>query len=95
MLAYEAEFDATRRSGEIARRDMDPHEEVLDEFFRWRDGLYRTRYGIDVIRAIEERINVESVKAKLEPLYFMLAQEHEALGNYAAAEAIHLRDSDQ
>jgi hypothetical protein len=71
---------------------MDPHEEVLDELFRWRDGLYRTRYGIDVIRAIEERINVESVKAKLEPLYFMLAQEHEALGNYAAAEAIHLRD---
>jgi tetratricopeptide (TPR) repeat protein len=68
------------------------YQEVLDELFRWRDGLHRTRHGIDVIRAIEERINVESGKAKLEPLYFMLAQEHEAQGNYAAAEAIRLQD---
>lgn len=71
---------------------MDYHHEVLDELFRWRDGLYRTRQGIDVIRAMEERIESESVKAKLEPLYFILAQEYEAQGNYTAAEAIHLRD---
>jgi tetratricopeptide (TPR) repeat protein len=71
---------------------MDPHQEVLDELFRWRDGLYRTRQGIDVIRAIEERIETEPIKVKLEPLYFMLAQEHEAQGNHAAAEAIHQRD---
>ena len=66
-------------------------QEVNDELYRWRDGLYRTRQGIDVIRAIEERIQDESGTAKLEPLYFMLAQEHEAQGNYAAAEAIHQR----
>jgi tetratricopeptide (TPR) repeat protein len=66
-------------------------QEVLDELYRWRDGLYRTRQGIDVIRAMEERIKDESGTAKLEPLYFMLAQEHEAQGNYAAAEAIDQR----
>jgi hypothetical protein len=68
------------------------YQEVLDELYRWRDGLHRTRQGIDVIRAMEERIRDESGKAKLEPLYFMLAQEHEAQGNHAAAEAIHLQD---
>ena len=68
------------------------YQEVLDELYRWRDGLHRTRQGIDVIRAMEERIRGESGKAKLEPLYSMLAQEHEAQGNYAAAEAIHLQD---
>jgi hypothetical protein len=68
------------------------YQEVLDELYRWRDGLHRTGQGIDVIRAMEERIRDESGKAKLEPLYFMLAQEHEAQGNYAAAEAIHLQD---
>jgi tetratricopeptide (TPR) repeat protein len=68
------------------------YQEVLDELFRWRDRLHWTRQGIDVIRAIEERIENESGKAKLEPLYFMLAQEHEAQGNYAAAEAIRLQD---
>jgi tetratricopeptide (TPR) repeat protein len=67
-------------------------QEVLDELYRWRDGLHRTRQGIDVIRAMEERIQNESGTAKLEPLYFMLAQEHEAQGNYTAAEAIHLMD---
>ena len=30
------------------------YQEVLDELFRWRDRLYWTRQGIDVIRAIEE-----------------------------------------
>jgi tetratricopeptide (TPR) repeat protein len=68
------------------------YQKVLDELFRWSDGLHRTRKGIDVIRAIEERIEVESGTLILQPLYFMLAQEHEAQGNYAAAEAIHLRD---
>jgi tetratricopeptide (TPR) repeat protein len=68
------------------------YQEVLDELFRWRDRLHWTRQGIDVIRAIEERIENESGKGKLEPLYFMLAQEHEAQGNYAAAEAILLKD---
>jgi tetratricopeptide (TPR) repeat protein len=68
------------------------YQEVLDELFRWRDGLHRTRHGIDVIRAIEERIEVEAGTLILQPLYFMLAQEHEAQGNYAAAEAIHLQD---
>jgi len=68
------------------------YQEVLDELFRWRDALHRTRDGIDVIRAIEERIEVESGTLILQPLYFMLAQEHEAQGNYAAAEAIHLQD---
>jgi hypothetical protein len=68
------------------------YQEVLDELFRRRDRLHWTRQGIDVIRAIEERIENESGKAKLEPLYFMLAQEHEAQGNYAAAEAILLKD---
>ena len=68
------------------------YQEVLDELYRWRDGLHRTRQGIDVIRAMEERIKNESGKAKLEPLYFMLAQEHEAQGNQAAAEAIRQRD---
>jgi tetratricopeptide (TPR) repeat protein len=66
--------------------------EVLDELFRWRDGLHRTRQGSDVIRAMEERIEVESGTAILQPLYFMLAQEHEAQGNYGAAEAIRLQD---
>ena len=68
------------------------YQEVLDELFRWRDGLHRTRHGIDVIRAIEERIEVESGTAILQPLYFMLAQEHEAQGNYDAAETIRLQD---
>jgi hypothetical protein len=66
--------------------------EVLDELFRWRDRLHRTRQGSDVIRAMEERIEVESGTAILQPLYFMLAQEHEAQGNHAAAEAIRLQD---
>jgi tetratricopeptide (TPR) repeat protein len=68
------------------------YQEVLDELRRWRDGLHRTRQGIDVIRAMEERIKGESGNAILQPLYFMLAQEHEAQGNYAAAEAIRLQD---
>jgi hypothetical protein len=68
------------------------YQEVLDELYRWRDGLHRTRQGIDVIRAMEERIKGEPGKAILEPLYFMLAQEHEAQGNQAAAEAIRQRD---
>jgi tetratricopeptide (TPR) repeat protein len=68
------------------------YQEVLDELFRWRDRLHWTGQGIDVIRAIEERIENESGKANLEPLYFMLAQEHEAQGNHAAAEAIRLQD---
>jgi len=66
--------------------------EVLDELLRWRDRLHWTRQGSDVIRAMEERIEVESGTAILQPLYFMLAQEHEAQGNYAAAEAIRLQD---
>jgi hypothetical protein len=65
---------------------------VLDELFRWRDRLYWTSQESDVIRAMEERIEVESGTAILQPLYFMLAQEHEAQGNYAAAEAIRLQD---
>jgi hypothetical protein len=68
------------------------YEEVLDELLRWRDRLHWTRRGIDVIRAMEERIEVESGTAILRALYFRLAQEHEAQGNYAAAEAIHLQD---
>jgi tetratricopeptide (TPR) repeat protein len=68
------------------------YEEVLDELLRWRDRLHWTRQGIDVIRAMEERIEVESGTAILRALYFMLAQEHEAQGNFAAAEAIHLQD---
>jgi hypothetical protein len=68
------------------------YQGVLDELFRWRDGLHRTRRGIDVIRAIEERIEVESGTLILQPLYFMLAQEHEAQGNYDAAETIRLQD---
>jgi hypothetical protein len=67
------------------------YQEVTDELFRWRDRLYRTRQGIDVIRAIEERIEVESGRVIRETLYFILAQEHEAQDNDAAAEAIHLR----
>jgi hypothetical protein len=66
--------------------------EVLDELFRWRDRLHWTRQGSDVIRAMEERIEVESGTAILQPLYFMLAEEHAAQGNYAAAEAIRLQD---
>jgi hypothetical protein len=65
---------------------------VLDELLRWRDRLHWARQGIDVIRAMEERIENASGNAILQPLYFMLAQEHEAQGNYAAAEAIRLQD---
>jgi len=68
------------------------YQEVLDEIYRWRDGLCRTRQGIDVIHAMEERIKNEPDEAKLKPLYFILAQEHEAQGNHAAAEAIYRQD---
>jgi hypothetical protein len=68
------------------------YQEVTDELLRWRDGLYRTLKGIDVIRAIEARIEVESGRVIRETLYFILAQEHEAQGNDVAAEAIYLRN---
>jgi hypothetical protein len=71
---------------------MEYHEKALKEIYRWRDDLHRTRSGADVIRAMEQRIQGETDERKLKPLYFMLAQEHEAQGNYAAAEAIYRQD---
>jgi hypothetical protein len=68
------------------------YDEVIEELLRWRDGLHRTRRGTEIIRAIEERIEAESGRVILSVLHFMLAQEHEAQGDNAAAEAIRLRD---
>jgi hypothetical protein len=71
---------------------MEYHEEMLKELYQWRDDLHRTCQGSAVVRAMERRIQDETDERRLKPLYFLLAQEHEAQGNYAAAEVSYHQD---
>jgi hypothetical protein len=64
-------------------------QESREEIYRWRDSLLKRVGGIGLVGAIKERIRSETDGAKVKPLYLMLAEEHDAQGNHAAAEAIH------
>jgi tetratricopeptide (TPR) repeat protein len=66
--------------------------QLRDEIFRWRDELRRSATGDDVIRAIEGRLRAERDPIKLRLLRFALAQEHDAQGDKAAADAIYGED---
>jgi tetratricopeptide (TPR) repeat protein len=62
------------------------------EIARWHEELRRTHSGVDVIHAIEQRIQGEPDPKKLWVLKFALAKEHEAQGNQGAADAIYNND---
>lgn len=65
---------------------------IIEEIYEWRSELYRKHRGIDVIRAMKERIKNEPDEIKLKPLNFLLAEEYEAQGDHAAAQAIRRQD---
>lgn len=71
---------------------MSNEMKLRDEIFEWRDKLRRSAMGDEVIRAIEARLQTESDPTKLRLLKFALAQEHDAQGNKAAADAIYGED---
>ena len=68
------------------------HKRIIEEIYEWRTALYRAHRGIDIIRAMEERIKNEPDEAKLKPLNFVLAEEYETQGDHAAADAIRRQD---
>jgi len=65
------------------------HHDLVDEIMDWHDELRRTRSGIDIIRAIEEKINKEADSVTRWHLNDVLAEEHAAQGNPAAARHSH------
>jgi hypothetical protein len=68
------------------------NEQARETIFKWRDELYQTRHGIDVIRAIQERIAKEADQEHLKQLNFMLAEECERQGFREAARAARRRN---
>ena len=67
-------------------------QDRINEIMDWHDELRRTRSGIDIIRAIEEKINKEADSVTRWHLNDVLAEEHAAQGNHAAAREIRQRD---
>jgi len=67
-------------------------QQSFDEIDEWQHELRRTHAGSAIIRAIENRIEHESDPVRLRILNFLLADEHIAQGNEAAAEAIRRQD---
>src|SRR5262245_48996181 len=67
------------------------HHDLVDEIMYWHDELRRTRSGIDIICAIEEKIDKEADSVTRWHLNDVLAEEHAATGNHAAAREIRKR----
>jgi tetratricopeptide (TPR) repeat protein len=63
-----------------------------EEIVRWRDGLRTSHTGAEVIRAIAERMQAEPDPVKKRVVKFVLAEEHRAQGNKAAADALYRED---
>ena len=66
--------------------------DLINEIIEWQDELRRTLSGVDIIRAIEERMEKETDPIKFWHLNGVLGEEHEAQGNHAAAREIWRRD---
>jgi tetratricopeptide (TPR) repeat protein len=62
---------------------------VREEILRWLDELRQSSTGNQIIRAIEDRLQIETDAAKVRCLKSELAKEHEEQGNEAAADALH------
>jgi hypothetical protein len=68
------------------------YPETFNELDQWREELRRSLSGAEIIKAIEEWIAQEEDSDRLLILDRFLLQEHIALGNHAAVEAINARD---
>jgi tetratricopeptide (TPR) repeat protein len=91
MLAEEHETQGNHAAAEaIYRAIHNPDEDPIAEVYRWYAELEQTSVGIDVIHAVEERIDSEPDAAKRRELKFILAQEYGHAQDYAASEAIYL-----
>lgn len=71
------------------------YAQCFDDLERWRDRLRRERSGPEVIRQIEDRIKQESDPLLMQILGRFLADEHDAQGNPAAADAVRRADPEQ
>jgi hypothetical protein len=67
------------------------YPEIYNEIDQWRDELRRSHSGSAVVRAIEERLARETDPTAQEILNHFLGQEHVALGNIDAANAVRRR----
>ena len=89
FLANEHMAQGNQAAAEAVRR-----RNRTDEIYRWHEEWRLTRPGIDVIPAIEDRVQIETHPLRLQALRYLLAEEHRERGNYAAAEAAFLADLD-
>jgi hypothetical protein len=71
----------------VARR---PDQQVL----RWHDDWRDRNRGGDIVLALEERMRSETHPLRVQTLRWLLAQEHQARGNYLAAQALYLAEVD-
>jgi|SRR5215470_7798311 len=67
-------------------------QDRINEITDWHDELRRTRSGIEIIRAIEERIEKETDPVMRWHLNGVLGEEHAAQGDHAAAQEIRQQD---
>jgi hypothetical protein len=86
MLAQEHEAQGNHAAAEAIHL-QDPTHEV----YRWYEDVERTSAGLELIHALEERIDGEPDAAKSRELKLILAQEYKQEENYAAGEAIYLQ----
>src|ERR1700704_622209 len=75
-------------AGAVRRRNR------TDEIYRWHEEWRQTRPGVDIIPAIEDRVQIETHPLRLHALRCLLAQEHRERGDYAGAEAAFMADFD-
>jgi hypothetical protein len=75
-------------AGAVRRRNR------TDDIYRWHEEWRQTRPEIDVIPAIEDRVQSETHPLRLHALRYLLAEEHRERGDYAGAEAAFLADFD-
>ena len=66
--------------------------DLIYEIMDWHDELRRARCGVEIIRAIEERMKQEIDPATFWCLNDVLSEEHGTQGNDAAAQEVRQRD---
>jgi hypothetical protein len=80
--------------GNEAAADAVRRRNRTDEIYRWHEEWRQNEPEIDIIPAIEERVQTETHPLRLHALRYLLAEEHREHGDYAGAEAAFLADFD-